>query len=102
MLTEDERRGLKRKLLKKGQELASMLADVLAGKAPAGLASLAGKPGERPEEKLRRYLNVIQSRVDAINAGGAYGNCEPCGAEIPFAELDELPWADTCRACAAT
>jgi hypothetical protein len=100
-LDDDAKRGLKRKLLKKGQELASMLADVLSGKAPAGLAGLAAKPGERPEEKLRRYLDLIQSRVDAINAGGDYGRCASCGVELPFVELDELPWADTCRACAA-
>ena len=78
-----------------------MLADLLSGKMPAGLAGLAGKPGEKPEEKLRRYLKEIQVRIDAILAGGAdYGKCEECGGEIPFVELDELPWADRCLACA--
>jgi hypothetical protein len=100
-MTDEQRQGLKRKLLKKGQEIAAMLADLLAGKMPAGLAGLAGKPGEKPEEKLRRYMGVIQSRIDAINAGQDYGLCEVCGQEIPFVELDELPWADRCTACAA-
>jgi hypothetical protein len=101
VLSDDQRRHLKRKLLGKGREVAAMLADLLAGNAPAGAAALAGKPGEKPEEKLRRYLDMIQKRVDALNQGGNYGRCETCGAELPFTELDELPLADTCRTCAA-
>jgi RNA polymerase-binding transcription factor DksA len=99
-LTDEQKARLKGKLSKKGQELAEMLADVLAGNVPAALAALADKPGEKPEEKLRRYLDKIQGMMRALREGG-YGRCEVCGTEIPFAELDEMPWADTCGECAS-
>jgi hypothetical protein len=100
VLSEAETQLLRRKLLDKGQELAQMLSDLLAGNPPPGVAGLA-KPGETPEEALRRYLGVIQQRIDAIAAGTGYGLCERCGAPLSFAELDEMPWADTCRECAS-
>ncbi len=98
--SEEQTRGLKQKLLKKGQELAQMLADLLAGNTPPGMAELKGKPGETPEEMLRRYLGVIQDRLTRLREG-TYGKCEQCGKEIRFVELDEMPWADTCGECAA-
>ena len=98
--TEEQTARLKGKLSKKGQELAQMLSDVMAGNVPAALAAMAGKPGETPEEKLRRFLDKIHGMMRAVREGG-YGVCEQCGNEIPFAELDEMPWADTCGACAA-
>jgi RNA polymerase-binding transcription factor DksA len=99
-LDDEQQARLKQTLLKKGQELAEMLADVLAGNLPPALAAMAGKPGEKPEEKLRRYLDKIQGCLKALREGG-YGRCEICGEEIRFEELDEMPWADTCSSCAA-
>lgn len=101
MLNDADLERLRRKLLAKGQELATKLSQLLEGQTPAGLDELAALPGERPEEKLRRYLAIIQARLGAIRAGG-YGRCERCGAELSVAELDEMPWADACRACAAS
>jgi hypothetical protein len=97
-MTPDERLVVRRALLKKGGEIADMLADFLSGKVPAGLGSLAGKPGERPEEKLRRWLNAVQARLDATEDP----KCEKCGREIPFVELEQMPLADVCGQCAAT
>lgn len=34
-------------------------------------------------------------------AEGSYGECVRCGAEIPQARLDALPWTPLCRECAA-
>ena len=34
-------------------------------------------------------------------ADGSYGDCTRCGAEIPQARLDALPWTPICRECAA-
>ncbi len=34
-------------------------------------------------------------------ADGSYGECARCGAEIPQARLDALPWTPLCRECAA-
>ncbi|SRR6266545_1905003 len=100
----DDRQVLRRKLLKKGQEIAEMLSALLSGqKDPSGMDQLDAKPGETPEERLRRYLAMVQSRLDAINAGeGAYGACERCGKPIPLVELLENPIADICTKCAAT
>jgi hypothetical protein len=98
-LGEEQTVRLKQTLLKKGQEIAEMLADVLAGNVPPGLAEVV-KPGETPEEKLRRFLDTIQARIVAMREG-SYGRCEICGEEIRFEELDEMPWADTCSSCAA-
>ena len=98
MLTADGTEALRKKLLAKGQELATKLSQLLEGKSPGGLDQLDAEPGETPEEKVRRYLAVIQSRLTAIREG-TYGKSAHCGAELSFAELDELPWADACRAC---
>jgi RNA polymerase-binding transcription factor DksA len=100
MLSEDQLLALKKKLLAKGRELAEKLSALLEGKSPGGLDALDAKPGETPEEKVRRYMAVIQERITAIR-NGTYGKCEHCGAELSYAELDEMPWADTCRECAS-
>lgn len=99
-LTADETRLLRRSLLVKGKELADLLAEVIAGKSPSGADALTAQPGETKEEKLRRYLGVIQSRIDATFAG-TYGRCDECGEDIPLVELSELPWADRCGRCAS-
>ncbi len=91
---------LHHRLLAKGQEIAGMLSDLLAGKKPSGLDLLEARPGETEEEKLHRYLDLIQSRIDAIQ-DGTYGRCQVCGGQIPLAELDEVPWAERCGRCAA-
>ena len=64
-------------------------------------ALLAGKPGMTPEEKLRAYLNHIESRRHLlVSADDRYGSCDLCGKELADSELDEMAWADRCRACA--
>jgi RNA polymerase-binding transcription factor DksA len=32
---------------------------------------------------------------------GSYGRCVGCGDGLPFAHLEQIPWIDTCQACAA-
>jgi RNA polymerase-binding transcription factor DksA len=93
-------------LLKKGHQVATLLAEVLAGKDRrrelAALPDLVGRPGMRPEEKLRAYLDLIESRRLLLVAGDdRFGRCDACGAELAPLALDEMPWADRCRACAA-
>lgn len=34
-------------------------------------------------------------------AVGSYGECARCGAAIPEARLDALPWTPVCRGCAS-
>ena len=94
---------LRRDLMRRGQILATLLADVLAGKRPPQLAELlAQKPGRRPEEVLRLALEQIEVRRRLIDAGDdRYGRCDVCAAELGPA-LAEMPWADRCPAHAAS
>jgi len=91
---------LRRRLLKKGSEINDALTWLLAGeKVDVEKLLVAGTPGETPEEKLRRFLALIEDRLEALRRH-RYGLCEECGAEISFAELDEVPWQKSCRRCA--
>ncbi len=101
-LLPDQREVLKRALLKKGAELADKLSRLLAGERVADLGALlgGGKPGERPEEKLRRFMARIDAALAALRAG-SYGGCEDCGVALGWARLEQLPWADRCSSCAA-
>ena len=93
---------LRRGLMKRGRDLATLLADVLAGKPVAprlGALGVGGKPGMRPEEKLRWMLDRVEARRRLLDADDdAYGRCEICAADLGLAALDELPWADRCPA----
>ena len=90
--------GFRRQLLRRGEVLATLLADVLAGKRPPQLAELlAGRPGKRPEEILRTALDQVESRRKLIDADDdRYGRCDVCGADLGMTALGEMPWADRC------
>ena len=95
---------LRRDLMHRGRTLATLLTDVLAGKQPPELAALlAQRPGKRPEEVLRLALDQVEARRKLLDAGDdRYGRCDTCGVDLGAAELAEMPWADRCRAHAAT
>ena|ERR1041385_5179584 len=99
-MTAAELESLRRALLRKGSDLAEKLAALMAGKHVQVDALGPTKPGETPIEKLRRYLALVDSKIKAI-AAGTYGHCDRCHAEIPYVELEQMPWADRCTACAA-
>lgn len=88
--------------MRKGHELATLLADVLAGKDRSSRVRALGlddRPGERPAEKLRRYLALIEARRSLLDTGSdEFGRCEICRAELPVMALVEMPWADRCPA----
>jgi len=94
---------LRHDLMARGQTLATMLAEVLAGNEPPTLAALlAQRPGKRPEEVLRLALDQVESRRKLLDArDDRYGRCDVCGADLGLAALGELPWADRCVAHAA-
>ena len=93
---------LRRQLLDRGRVLATLLAEVLAGKPrEAKLTALGvdGKPGMRPEEKLRWALDQIEARRKLLEADDdRFGRCDDCSADLPEAAISELPWADRCQA----
>jgi hypothetical protein len=100
-LTPDETARLRRALLRKGAEINEKLVALLTG-ARVRVDELIspGRPGETPTERLRRFLALVDGRIKAI-AAGTYGRCERCGEGLPFAHLEQVPWIDTCQACAA-
>jgi RNA polymerase-binding transcription factor DksA len=91
---------MRRALLSRGQTLATMLADVLAGTHPPAVeALLAEKPGARPEEVLRQALDQVEARRKLIDADDdRYGRCDICGEDLGEAAMLEVPWADRCPA----
>lgn len=91
---------LRSDLMKRGLALATLLADVLAGKQPLSLAAvLAQKPGLRPEEAVRMALDQIEVRRKLLDAhDDRYGRCDVCGVDLGLGALAELPWADRCPA----
>lgn len=91
-------------LMKRGQNLAELLAQVMAGKQPPQLAALlAERPGERPEEVLRRALDQNETQRRMLDAGDeGFGRCDVCGVELGEAALIEVPWADRCAKHATT
>lgn len=96
---------LRRGLLDRGRVLATLLADVMAGKrieARLGPLGVEGKPGMRPAEKLRLALDQVEARRRLLDAGDErFGRCDDCGVELGELALQEMPWADRCRAHAA-
>jgi hypothetical protein len=89
---------LRRDLMARGKTLATLLADVLAGKQPPALAALlAARPGKRPEEVLRLALDQVEARRALLDAGDdRFGRCAVCGADLGLLSLGEMPWADRC------
>ena len=92
-----------RALLKKGSELNARLVELLnhEGGERVLTPGVPPKPGERPVERLRRFMALVDSKTEASRPGAApgYGLCESCEAPLPFIELEQLPFADRCRAC---
>jgi hypothetical protein len=88
--------------MERGRVLATLLSEVLAGKrieARLGPMGIVGKPGMRPEEKLRLALDQVEGRRRMLDAGDdRFGRCDECGVELGESALQEMPWADRCRA----
>ena len=85
-------------LMARGQNLATLLSQVMAGKQPPSLvALLAAKPGKRPEEVLRLALDQIEVRRRLLDADDdRFGRCDICGADLGEVALGEMAWADRC------
>ena len=99
---EDTRARLRRKLLDRGQVIATMLAAVLGGKDKKSAMAAMGldaKPGMRPEEVLRAALDLVERLRKQVEAGDdAYGRCHVCDTDLGMAAMLEVPWADACAA----
>ena len=94
---------LRRDLGRKGMEVNDKLTRLL-GSQNATLQTWKlpqeETPGEKPEEKLRRFLDQI-SRAQKRLGSPQWGLCVACGAGLADAVLDEAPWQELCNACAS-
>lgn len=99
-LTEQQLTKLRKQLLRKGADINAQLVELLSGRDvdTTKLPSIT-KPGERPAERLRRFLDLIDRRLHQIK-NGSYGRCDKCDQPIPFESLEQMPWADVCQGCA--
>jgi hypothetical protein len=91
---------LRADLMARGQTLATLLGDVMAGKDKGAELSALGvdKPGIRPEEALRQALDQVDGRRKLLDANDdAFGRCGVGGRELGAAQLAEMPWADRCE-----
>jgi hypothetical protein len=76
------RQRLLRRILERGTILATLLADVLAGKDKTAVLAALGvlRPGIRPEEALRSALDQVERRrVLLASDDDRYGRCDICG-----------------------
>lgn len=90
-------------LMTRGQSLATLLSEVMAGKQPPSLAALlAARPGKRPEEVLRLALDQIEARRRLLDDDDdRFGRCDVCGVDLGEVALGEMAWADRCAEHAA-
>lgn len=98
------RERLRRRVLKHGMALRTLLAEVVSGKDRTSVLRALGilRPGTRPEEALRKALDRIERRrLLLVSDDARYGCCEICGSDLGVPELEEVPWADRCRGHAA-
>lgn len=98
-----DRKRLKRRVLDRGRDVAERLTKLLAGQnieLKDILLPEEQKPGERPEEKLRRLLDRINRVIRSFD-DGTFGTCHVCGEPIAPAELEESPWTGIHRGCLA-
>jgi hypothetical protein len=101
----DTRARLRRGLMRRGQTLATILAELLAGKDKRGALAVLGveaRPGMRPDELVRAALEAVEARRRLLDAeDDGFGRCETCGDDLGLPALGEMPWADRCRAHAS-
>jgi len=114
-LTTTQRKHLEARLL----EERARVVDALARYSRANRDTLQQEPGERSAfhvNETDQGTEAADEEVDDLNAArqsaelgeidaalerfykrpAEYGRCERTGKPIPFARLDQVPWAQTC------
>lgn len=69
------------------------------GSADAGSLKFEYEKELSVERNAEDLLRKVEHALDRIEQGG-YGTCESCGATIPDARLEVLPYATLCVSCA--
>ena len=108
MLTEDQLRDLKLRVVEEEKRLKEELAGLGSTKegADAAFQDLGDDEDENAQEtanyqdalSLEAQLEATMRQVERAKArfeAGTYGVCEVTGEEIPVARLEAMPWATT-------
>lgn len=93
--TPEDRQRWRQRLLAKGQEIATKLAEVLAGKE-VDLQKLGLQmTGDAmpPEKRLRRFLDLVMQRLRYVD-DPRFGFDRERGSFLAVAELNEVPWIE--------
>ena len=93
----------RRELMRKGWEVNQKLTDLLAGKNVTMATTKMPhemKPGLKPEEKLRMWLDQIVRAQNRLQTE-EFGKCIECEVEFPKGAIDDVPWLETCNDCLA-
>ena len=101
-LSEDQLVTLRKKLSDRGREVNEKIVALQSGKTlpPSAIDVPFAEPGEQPEQRLKRFLGVIQSKMKVIRDNGPYGMCNSCGSDLSYDLLDREPWRESCWSCA--
>lgn len=94
--TKEDRERWRQAILAKGQEVASKLEKIKAGK-DVKLSDIKlfknDEPAETEEKRLRRFFDHLMARLRKVDAP-QFGYDPDKGAFWTVAALDEMPWAD--------
>lgn len=100
-ISNERRQRLRGDLARKGMDVNEKLTKLLAGQNVT-LTTMKlpneQKPGLKPVEKLRMYLDQI-IRAQRRLGTPAFGHCVDCQIALPDAALDDSPWIERCNAC---
>jgi hypothetical protein len=101
-LNEDQLIALRKKLSDRGREVNDKILALQSGKTlpPSAIDVPIYEPGEEPEQRLKRFLGIIQGKMKAIRENAPYGQCGGCGTDLPYDLLDREPWRESCWSCA--
>ena len=87
----------------KGMEIATTLAELLAGKDVSLEALSTLRPFDDPtldkEARLRAFLTQINAARVRLGDGDSFGRCLACEQPLADAALDEYPWLERCVSC---
>lgn len=113
-LTEKQRKRLKKSLSERRAELERQIDErqrelsVSAKEAGLELSVNDNHPGDHGSElfassrdrlmlyRCQQQLEDVLSALSLLEEGGAYGECAVCGAAIPYARLEAIPWTAYC------
>ncbi len=97
------RQALVAKMGQVSNDLARLLAGEEGSLATMKISGLGARADDDdPEDRLRKYLELLKQHLrHLLDDDGLYGRCQHCSTAMEAAELEQMPWADTCRACAA-